>query len=637
MNSFQILAPLFMGALLAAPAAASTFVQDEAPAKPAIEVRGHTRADLTLPGMAFLQPARGMFEAYPIGNGTLGTNVFGGVESETLGLASDRLWQDWQDTPGGPVRAQPLAANLELTFTYREGTDYVQEYTRALNFANGVSQTTFETPPAPHDEAAAPADLHGPQHYRTTFASLSHDVLVYHIASDEPLSFELRLTPTENPVGPSEVVFPALGRIALNALAPNRDSATDHIAYQVLCSVVPDDGSMQIGEGAIRVTDTTAAVIFVTIESVLGDDPKDETNNFTTRAAASIDAALVTLESVGVRGLVDTHVAEHERLFKKLFLRIGRAEYEMSESQALLNRYPTTSTRLAGARNNERDTYMPELLYYLGRYLQIASSYGDAKPGNLAGYFGRLSSDAYPLAKPDTFWDAARTGMGELVHPLSADEPSEPSPEAEPSPALASLIAAADSPKLAAALAAIDSDDAEAQRTLAPAIAAMHFARTGQGDRALACIKLFQLHLDLQPNLINQSRPLSIEANLGITAAIGEMLFQVQDDIIQLLPALPKSWDQGQFDGFTTPTGLQVAAGWSKGQLDLAMITSPINGTCQIRLPNRPIIAVWNESRPFLLSDLEQTATRAFPIQYKNGVASWKTTKNTTYAVIPVW
>ena len=405
---------------------------------------------------------------------------------------------------------------------------------------------------------------------------------------------------------------------------------------------------MQIGEDAIRVTDTTAAVIFVTIQSVLDDDPKDD-GNFTTRAAAKIDAAQVTLENLGVRGLVDAHVAEHERLFKKLFLRIGPSDYEMAESQALLKRYPTTSTRLAGARNNERDTYMPELLFYLGRYLQIASSYGQAKPGNLAGYFGRLTEGNHPLAKPDTFWSAARTGMAELVHPLAGDgpltgvgmgsgDPEANDPQDAPTTAdLTALIAFADSPKLAAALAAIDPDDPEAQRSLAPAIAAMHFARTGQGDRALACIKLFQLHLDLQPNLINQSRPLSIEANLGITAAIGEMLFQAQDDIIDFLPALPKSWDQGQFDGFTTPAGLQVAAGWSQNQLDLAMITSPQNGTCQIRLPKRPLIAVWNESRPFLASDLEQTATRAFPITYKNGIASWKTTKNTTYAVIPIW
>lgn len=629
MKFLQLLAPLFLGAMLAAPAAA---LQDEPPTKPKIQVRGHTRGDLTLPGMAFLQPARGLFEAYPIGNGTLGTNVFGGVESETLGLASDRLWQDWQETPGGPVRAQPVAANLELNFTYRDGTTFVQEYTRALNFANGVSQTTFETPPAPHNEATAREDLHGPQHYRTAFASLSHDVLVFHIASDEPLSFKLTLSPTQNPVGPSEVVFPTLGRIALNALAPNRESDTDHIAYQVLCSVVPDDGSMQIGEGAIRVTDTTAAVIFVSIESVLGDAPKDG-GNFTTRAAAKIDAAQVTLESLGVRGLVDAHVAEHERLFKKLFLRIGPSDYEMAESQALLERYPTTSTRLAGARNNERDTYMPELLFYLGRYLQIASSYGDAEPGNLAAYFGRLTEGDYPLAKNDTFWGAARTGMEELVHPLFDGMPA----EGDTAPSLSALIESADSPKLAAALAAIDPDDPEAQRTLAPAVAAVHFARTGQGDRALACIKLFLRHVDLQPNLINQSRPLGIESNLGITTAIGEMLFQAQDDVIDLLPALPKSWDQGQFDGFTTPAGLQVAAGWSENQLDLAMVTSPQNGTCQIRLPKRPLIAVWNESRPFLASDLEQTAARAFPITYKNGIASWKTTKNTTYAVIPIW
>lgn len=600
--------------------ASATPLQSIAAEDSPVQVRGHTRGDLTLPGLAFIKPARGLFEAFPLGNGTLGTMDHGGVQSTTFALSSDRLWEDWLPGEDGlpQTRAQPLAANLNFAFTLPEGTQFVREYTRALNFANGIAQTSFEGQPVAPDQDD-PDSLHGPQHFRTAFASSTANVFVFHISSAEPTDFELTLSPDATPTGPHEIAFPTLGRIAFNAVTPAR--AGDAIAYQVLCSVVPSDGEMHMGEDAISVTDTTETTILVAITSSLqdpADTPADQ--HFTKRASAIIDAALATYERTGMRGLVDEHVLEHERLFKKLFVRIGPTQYNNRDSQALLAKYPTTDARLSGARAGDKDTYMPELLFYLGRYLQVASAQRGAKPGNMPAYFGKLANDPQParqLGPGNTFWAAKQTGLSELIAPtaLTAGELS--------THALEELLAG------------IDSKHPASLRRASSALAMMHFARAHDGERALERLDLAISNIDLQPNLISQKAPFGIEMNLAITTAIGDMLMQSHDGIIELLPALPKDWDQGQFDGFTTGMGFQLAAGWSENKLDLCMVTSTEGGLCQIRMDNKPTVAVWQEGRAFLADDFEQVAERAFPIKFKDGTASWKTIAGATYAVIP--
>ena len=607
MKALRILVPC---AILIALAPAAT-AQD----KP-IQVRGHTRGDLTLPGTAFLKPARGLFDAHPLGNGILATMDHGGVESTTFPLYSDRLWEDWQPGEDGlpEARAQPLAANLNFHFNLPEGTEYVQEYTRALNFANGISQTSFEGQPVAPD-ANDFDSLHGVQHFRTAFASASQRVFVYHISCEEPTSFELTLTPAETPTGPSEIVFPTLGRIAFNAVTPSRGERP--IAYQVLCSVLPSNGEMQMSQDAISVTNSTETTILVAITSNL-QDAQDE--RFPDRAAALIDAAQVTYDELGMRGLVNKHVTEHERLFKSLFVRIGQTQYEEGQSQALLAKYPTTGTRLQGARNGDQDTYMPELLFYIGRYLQLSAAQGGAKPGNLPAYFGRLASDlnaTKQLGPGNTFWGAKQTGLAELVAPtpLTPDGLS--------------------TPKMEVLISAIDAKDPATLRKASNAAAMMYFARNHDGEAALERLNLAIRDVNLQPNLISQNAPFGSESSLALTAAITEMLLQSRDGLIELLPALPESWNQGQFDGFTTAEGFQVAAGWSESKLALCMITSTEGGLCRVRMPSKPTVTIWQEGRAFLEGDLPQALERAFPISYKDGIASWKTIPGMTYAVIP--
>ncbi len=104
------------------------------------------------------------------------------------------------------------------------------------------------------------------------------------------------------------------------------------------------------------------------------------------------------------------------------------------------------------------------------------------------------------------------------------------------------------------------------------------FARLGEGNRALellevlsrSCVgpNLFTYHNDWRAQGLcwfwgyGAPPPFQIDANLGITAAIQEMLLFSTPHVVRLLPALPSAWKAGHFHGMQTRAGIAVDCRW---------------------------------------------------------------------------
>jgi alpha-L-fucosidase 2 len=101
------------------------------------------------------------------------------------------------------------------------------------------------------------------------------------------------------------------------------------------------------------------------------------------------------------------------------------------------------------------------------------------------------------------------------------------------------------------------------------------FARCGDGDLALECLRRFS-QTCIGPNFFtyhNDWREMGatlggraifqVDANLGWTAAVQEMLLFSDIGKVSVLPALPADWKQGEVKGLRCRGGIEISIRWN--------------------------------------------------------------------------
>jgi alpha-L-fucosidase 2 len=135
------------------------------------------------------------------------------------------------------------------------------------------------------------------------------------------------------------------------------------------------------------------------------------------------------------------------------------------------------------------------------------------------------------------------------------------------------------------------------------------WARLQDGDKAWESLSMLMQHstnLNLFDTHPAEEGPIfQIDGNFGATAAIAEMLLQSHESI-DLLPALPSAWRDGEVKGLRARPGAEIDLRWSAGKAVACAVRATTSDEFVFRAPqNQKITAVKDGAKSIVV--VEQT------------------------------
>ncbi len=145
------------------------------------------------------------------------------------------------------------------------------------------------------------------------------------------------------------------------------------------------------------------------------------------------------------------------------------------------------------------------------------------------------------------------------------------------------------------------------------------WARLRDGDRANKIFKGYLKEQCFASLFAMCGKPLQVDGTLGMAAGISEMLIQSQEGYIDLLPALPSEWTDGEFDGVVARGGFELDFSWKDKNITSLEILSKAGMPC--RLKSEKKISVLLDGKPVKVK------------KHPNQIVEFNTEKGKTYSV----
>lgn len=371
----------------------------------------------------YRRPATRWVEALPLGNGRLGAMVWGGIEHERLQLNEDTLYAGGPYDPTSPealaalpevrrlifagqyaqaealanakmmarpIKQMPYQPLGDLVLDVRDVPD-ITDYRRELDLDTAIARTQFHTWKTVHT--------------REAFVSPVDQCVVMRLSTDRPGAIDLRVALDSDQQ--SEVIA-GEGSLLLRGRNGSAHGIEGKLTFAMRVRVIPRGGSMDVRGDRIEIEGADEVLLLATAATSYRryDDISGDPEAITQR---QLDAA----QRRGFDALREAHVAEHQRLFRRVSIDLGRSNAEQLPTDERVQHFADGG-----------DPALAALYHQFGRYLLICSSRPGTQPANLQGIWNDLMNPPWEskytvnINTEMNYWPSESNALPECVEPL---------------------------------------------------------------------------------------------------------------------------------------------------------------------------------------------------------------------------
>lgn len=325
-------------------------------------------------------PASKWLEALPIGNGSLGGMIFGGIEQDHIQFNEESLVTGTTKTVGS---FQPFG-DVYLDFPGLKADNYQRE----LNLTDGIHRVSFTSNDA--------------NFRREYFASYPDKVMVMHLSADKKgrISGKILLADAHK----------AAISVNGNKIMASGKLTENNMEYESQLLVLHSGGTLVTDASGISVSGANdVTILLVAGTSFLNDHRKDFQGG---NPHLKLEQRMSAASKKSYAALLKSHVADYRELF-------GRVQLNLGKSPDL-----PTNERLKAYKQGAKDHSLEALLFQYGRYLLISSSRPGSLPPNLQGIWNNEYKPAwYSQYTTDiniqmNYWPAEQTALSECHIPV---------------------------------------------------------------------------------------------------------------------------------------------------------------------------------------------------------------------------